>query len=65
MLENWEVLENLVGVGCKIVNVVLNIFFGYLIIVVDIYLFWLGNWIGIVLGKMLLDVEKVMEWVVL
>lgn len=47
----------LFGVGCKIVNVVLNIVFGEFIIVVDIYIFWVLNRMCIVLGKNVVEVE--------
>lgn len=43
VLEDWVVLEVFFGVGCKIVNVVLNIVFGWLIIVVDMYIFCVCN----------------------
>lgn len=41
--EDCVVFEVLFGVGCKIVNVVLNIVFGWLIIVVDMYIFCVCN----------------------
>lgn len=57
MLEDCEVLEVLFGVGCKIVNVVLNIVFGWLIIVVDMYIFCVFNCIKFVVGKNVDEVE--------
>lgn len=58
VLEDRVVLEVLFGVGCKIVNVVLNIVFGWLIIVVDMYIFCVCNWMQFVSGK---NVEQVEE----
>lgn len=55
----------LFGVGCKIVNVVLNVVFGEFIMVVDIYIFCVLNCIGFVLGKNFLEVEFGLEKCVL
>lgn len=62
---NWDVLEFLFGVGRKIVNVVLNMVFGQLVMVVDIYIFRVFNCICIVFGKNVLEVEKKFMWMVL
>lgn len=61
VLVDCEVFEGLLGVGCKMVNVVLNIVFGQLMIVVDMYIFCVVNCIGFVLGKDVWVVEVVFE----
>lgn len=53
MLNNFEDLIQLLGVGRKTVNVVLNVLFGELIVVVDIYIFCVVNCMGLVFGKIL------------
>lgn len=55
------VLESLLGVGWKIVNVVLNMWWKYLVQVVDIYIFCVGNCSGICFGKDVVVVECVIE----
>lgn len=65
VLCDCEVLEVLLGVGCKIVNVVFNIVFGELVMVVDMYIFCVVNCIGLVLGRNVCEVEDKLVKVIL
>lgn len=58
------VFEVLLGVGCKMVNVVFNIVFGELVMVVDIYIFCVVNCIGLVFGKDVCVVEDLLVKVI-
>jgi len=53
-----EALEQLLGVGRKTANVVLNIAFGHPTIAVDTHIFRVGNRTGLAPGKTPLEVEQ-------
>lgn len=61
VLNDWDEFMKLLGVGRKIVNVVVFVVFGILVIVVDIYVEWVSKWLVMCRWKdFVLEVEKIL-----
>lgn len=61
VLKDWDEFVKLLGVGWKMVNVVVFVVFGVFVIVVDIYVEWVLKWFGICCWKdFVLEVEKIL-----